>query len=218
MKKASFTVALAMMLFCFTTAVHADFVTPADYTGALSWAGGGVYATDGWAASGTSISWNVTDNNNGTWTYSYSWTAPAKELSHILIEVTPEAPFSDFSNFSASSGTWVKPDYYGNEGGSSPGIPGTLYSIKLDATSGTTVTFGFTSTHAPVWGDFYAKDGRTDGQEVYAYNTGFLDPDTKDGKHIVVPDGQGIILPEPGTMILLGLGLLGLGIMVRKRS
>jgi hypothetical protein len=33
-----------------------------------------------------------------------------------------------------------------------------------------------------------------------------------------VGDGTGVMLPEPGTMILLGLGLLGLGIVVRKRS
>jgi hypothetical protein len=33
-----------------------------------------------------------------------------------------------------------------------------------------------------------------------------------------VGDGTGVTLPEPGTMILLGLGLLGLGIVVRKRS
>ena len=30
--------------------------------------------------------------------------------------------------------------------------------------------------------------------------------------------GDGMMVPEPGTIILLGLGLLGLGIVVRKRS
>ena len=36
--------------------------------------------------------------------------------------------------------------------------------------------------------------------------------------HITFFGSTGVTLPEPGTMILLGLGLLGLGIVVRKRS
>jgi hypothetical protein len=190
-------------------------------TGSVSYSSG-IYATSAWANTSTTLSWNVVQVGSD-WQYTYTWNTTSKDLSHIIIEVTPESDVEDFTitqgSLSADSPRTFSPSDPGN---SNPGLPGDIFGLKFAGTS-TLQTIVFTTDHAPVWGDFYAKDG-VDGQiDVYAYNTGFglPDPDPSlnaaPGK-IVVPDGEGVIVPEPVTMILLGLGLLGIGIAVRKRS
>ena len=187
----------------------------------------GIYAPAGtdWALAGnpTTLYWNVSYNaTTEKWTYMYTWYTPRKDLSHIIVEVTPGAVASDFT---FSEYEFVKMDGIGtytatSEGNSNPGMPGAMYGMKISPTEKTTyITFSFETWRPPVWGDFYAKDGNVG--PVYAYNTGFLDADPNsdagDGKHIVVPDGTGTsLVPEPGTMILLGLGLIGIAIVMRE--
>jgi hypothetical protein len=96
-------------------------------------------------------------------------------------------------------------------------------------------TFTFSSTHAPTWGDFYAKDGvnRRNGvsYDVYAYNSGFTQADpqinfTEIGQgilttlqhtgpranHIAVPDTLNLRPPGfvPVPEATAGWGLAGL--------
>ena len=74
-------------------------------------------------------------------------------------------------------------------------------------------TFSYTSSKAPVWGDFYIKDGSFEGHDVYAYNSTFGTPDPTDAPadgsinyKILRPDSISTI-PEPSSMLLLGSAL-----------
>jgi hypothetical protein len=113
-----------------------------------------------------------------------------------------------------------------DSGNSNPGLPNPIYGIKFDysdgISEGNSVVYSFFSDRAPMWGSFYAKDG-TDANgtiEVYAYNYGLKSGAIPDGnfntdRYIVVPDTHSV--PEPGTLLLLGLGLMGIGGMTRRK-
>jgi hypothetical protein len=169
-----------------------------------------IYATGDWAADSDNfvISWDVDfDSDTNLFRYTYSVSAPNKELSHLLIEVS--------SNFTADdveegSSAYLGPEAFGNEGGSSPGLPvTTLYSLKFD----TSDPFVIYTYRTPMFGSFYAVDGKGD-DPVYAYNTG-LDPGNANDFFIPVPD-TAIPIPEPGTLSLLASGLIGMGALRRR--
>jgi len=182
----------------------------------------GIHATPNWDNNGTWLSWNIVQTENSLWRYEYVWHTDGRDLSHIIIEVTEGAALSDFSNFEylysgveSDSPTvgWFSPD----QGRSNPGMPGPLYGIKFDLSQDTPIFgFSFETWRSPVWGDFYAKDGRHGGNDTYAYNQGFALPDDNDGFHIAVPNGfsDTTRVPDGGVTVgLLGLAVLGLGLL-----
>lgn len=213
---------LYLFLILFTAAPQAQALL---YEGSLTGAGGGITATDGWDSPSTMFSWSISDvgvqNGDILWQYNYLFEVPRKDISHMIIEVSPEASDNEFAILSGSSaGVQV----YGEEGNSNPNIPENMWGIKFEEGS-LVLAASFQTTRAPVWGDFYAKDGVDDGINVTAWNTGFtagdidpLDPPANGSLsyHILRPDTQQVQVPEPSTMLLFGLGIIGLA-GARKR-
>lgn len=167
------------------------------------------------------IEWEVGENEDGSWHYAYFITVYQGAVSHFILETSEPLPeghiFDPSGQFEGLIiGDWFYP------GSGNPDMPGPVYGIKFDDTWGTTFTVEFDSWRLPVWGDFYAKDGQTGGAGLNQFwNSGFLLPDptappwdTSIDDHILRPDSY---IPEPGTMTLLGLGLLGLGYIRRRK-
>jgi hypothetical protein len=179
---------------------------------------GGVFATAPWDSDNFTIGWDISESN-GVFTYVYTITGGAgqdlsKDLSMLLIQVSDD--FSD-GDVISSAPAYEEIDNYRTGRPSMPGLPDDIYAIKFGAE-----TLEFQTLRMPVWGDFYAKDGKFKGQDVYAYNTGFGELPILDtlygdyGKWVARPDTRTVV-PEPSTYLLLGT-LLAFAAAVRRRQ
>jgi hypothetical protein len=211
------------------------------YAGALSidadtmvWGGEGVpgiAATGDWASEQTSLSWDIDQVSEGVWSYDYTWTAPRKALSHIIIEVTAGAQQNEFWGWDFN-GTPVQTPTFGyvpmtyDPGPGNPLMPADIFGMKIDlAGSYTTFNFSFLSSHSPTWGDFFAKDGvaRTEGEKVpvVAYNSGFSPlpsgAGNDAGAHVAVPNGVHTVPDSGSTVLLLGMALTAIEFIRRRK-
>lgn len=198
------------------------------YEGYISW-DQNLVASDDWADSTCTLRWLVTfDVSTNYWTYAYSFTTSGSPgISHVITEVS-----ETFGTDNVQDGT--TPTYelgtYLPTNPSNPGIPGSLYGLKFEApevSDGTLYTSTIVTDRAPIWGDFYAKGGSANSNKTenlgYAYNTEFGKPNetpVTDNPNLigwaVVPDTVTTKVPEPSTLILLGIGILFVAFLLRR--
>ncbi len=201
----------------------------------------GITATDGWKSAGEAgfkIVWDTEFVTTGPyanrWYYEYTVSNDsggdlAKGLSHIIFQVSEGTTRSDFFGFSVNELAVTGPRLEGPpESGlpgsaANPGLPAVFYGMKFDqeydgneAFNAYKFTLSFYSTRAPMWGDFYAKDGKSGGVDVYAYNADFGKPWYDGAYKIAVPDT--VVVPLPGAVLLLSSGLVRLVAYARRRD
>lgn len=215
------------------------------YSGTLSSSGLGadglLTGTEAWENDAL-FSWSASDQeaNCDGWYYTYQLTVTGKDISHVTTEVSNTFELSNLIGNIVDPGDILSEgslDHYGPglHGSSDPNIPAGLYGIKVDTQGDTkSITWSFCSDRVPVWGDMYAKDGKTGGEDVYLFNKGFnsngpesTDTDPTDPasngsiqNHILVPDSISddpgpTPFPEPSTGML---GALGLMMIIRRRN
>ncbi|MEX0776541.1 MAG: hypothetical protein WD042_12625 [Phycisphaeraceae bacterium] len=174
------------------------------------------------------ISWNVTQNLNGSWTYVYTYTGAPPDISHTWMEVTAGVVQSELTVNNTVVGPYT---YAGTNGGSDPYWPTVngskvpIYAFKMDNEIGINGTYTITTERSPVYGNFFSTGG---GKSVY--NKGFLSwngsefTETNKNFFIVRPDGttppppdQPSGIPEPVTATLSLLGLGALATMTQRR-
>ncbi len=167
------------------------------YSGVLLSTDSGIMGTGNWIEVGpATLEWNVTENPDHTWHYSYTFTHPAGETSHFIIETSDNFMAGDVLGASGDIGE-MEVGTHTAGGGANLTMPEDVYGIKFE-TEGLSTHIEFDCTRLPMWGDFYAKDGQAGGYGLNsAWNAGFTADDSdpelpvQDGSidnHILVPD------------------------------
>jgi len=219
-------VCLAAYAFCAGTVdggviLTGSLSTPADE----GLVGGG--ATWSEAAGGVTVSWVISQNADFTWHYKYSFTDTDGDplgmlVSHFIISVSDDLTAEDVFNFGMDVA-----DFSVDTFGPAPGNPGfpegqTIWGLKIDM-GGEQLVAEFDSYRAPMWGDFYAKDGGN--PQNYAYNTDFgvevVNQHDYEGVPVdayanplfkaLVPN----TVPEPATFMIVGIGAL---LLTKRRA
>lgn len=174
--------------------------------------GGGLTATGPWGNQSplAMLSWNISESE-GLWTYHYIFNLPAKNSSHAIFEVGEN--FTTANIYSGTTAGWEL-GTWGTQGNSNPGIPSPVYGLKFPG-SGLSDVYTLVTNVVPEWGDFYAKDGKHGGNNVYAFSSSFgsSSSDSIYGPaplgFVLVPGTMVSSVPEPHMSALFAVGMLG---------
>lgn len=185
------------------------------YTGTLS--GGTLTTSPAWESA--SLSWIVSQDDSELWHYQYTFSSFAPAISHSIFEVSSNFTGDNIkAGTGASGGNYFLGTYATSP--SNPGIPGSIYGIKFEDFADGSGSFTIVSDRIPMWGDFYGKGGK----DNYAYNLGFgsntsaaISSGNAGGWALVPDTNTGPPVPEPSTMLLLGLGVMGVAAAGRKK-
>lgn len=224
-----------VMLVALVTTGASAFV----FTGSLTSEDGGIITHPLWEVA--TLGWTVTLLPNQVWRYDYTFmvsdgSMQPKDISHVLIEASPNFTMADILDTNWEPGK-VEVQMW-NPGAGNPMMPGSMYGIKFDSvtsypgqSSGTVWYMSLETTRIPVWGDFYAKDGKGDAgtTEVAAWNSSFLLDDPTDpasngsiNNKILRPDTDDdlIIIPEASAPALAAMAVPMLGYLrlMRRRK
>lgn len=238
------SIALGCAVFCGFVATDARgdsiLVTSADWTGyRVTPAITGVDASDGsnWDAIGVKVAWTITHSTTtGLYTYTYTLTSGSDGdlvggVSHFIIETSPS--FTS-ANVKSGSSTVTAPQTWNpsDTNGAQPYMPDDLFGVKFDF-GGSQPVYTLVTDRAPIWGDFYTKDGKGGQTSVFnaAWNTGFgTDPTSSTSSFanwIPTPDtlsgdpNPNVLVPLPaaawmGVLLLGGMG--GLRTLKKRRE
>lgn len=192
---------------------------------------GGIKATSPWTGGRLTFSWDISKglaSDPAAYHYVYTIDGYKKDISHVLLEVSSTFNInSDLIDLSTSSSVSLEgPKTFSKGSPSNPGMPANVYAIKFDNVNSKDLVIDFWSDRAPVWGDFYMKDGVYSSSFVYAYNRDFgKDPMLVGVSNKVLndylgfiprPDTYGVTVPEPTTWMALGIGT-GIATLARRR-
>jgi hypothetical protein len=197
------------------------------YSGSLSSADGKIITSGNWDDVGFSIGWYIEQQGDGSWLYEYTLGTPnvppdalVPAVSHFILEVSPNVTVNDFWGFDGP----IELRLPGDDPFPDADLLNSALKLDFGLNEGELI-YSFYSWRAPRLSDFVAKGGRAQSDVfAYAYNSGYgasiegyeLGDYFELGK-ILAPDTMTVI-PEPGTMLLFGLGLVGAGVVRRYRN
>jgi hypothetical protein len=180
---------------------------------------------------GLTIFWEVSQMEDYTWHYQYTFANgdgnPLKMLvSYFIISVSENLTCSDVFNFGGDAEDYELKTF--GPGPSAPGFPEdqTIWGLKIEL-GGEQLTAEFSSNRAPMWGDFYAKDGGNPKNYAYNKDLGVEVANLHDYQNapadeygnslfkVLVPNTIPESAPEPASLSMLALGSL---LLIKRRS
>ncbi len=166
---------------------------------------GQIVASSPWDAN-FKISWNITQLGSlYHYVYTLSKTNNAslgQGVDAFLLEVSPVLTSSNLNTLFSSLNLFSAPTTY--IGTTATGTTKSVYAINFDFSNNKKPIIDFTTSLAPMWGDFYTYGS----SGAYAYNANLGNDPTNLTSNfsgwIPVPGIYGAPVPEPSTWLLLG--------------